>query len=71
MRCKPFPEETAVGRSRLLVHVAVAKITRVRLSSKRSGTREDPEQKINLRAGSMVETVVDRMIAILQNASQR
>jgi hypothetical protein len=33
------------------------------------GWREDPEQKINLPAGSTVDDAIDRMIAILQEAA--
>jgi hypothetical protein len=35
------------------------------------GWREDPDQKIDLPAGSTVDDVIDRMIAILQEAMRQ
>jgi hypothetical protein len=35
------------------------------------GWREDPEQKIDLPAGSTVDDAIDRLIEILQDASQK
>jgi hypothetical protein len=35
------------------------------------GWREDSEQKINLPAGSTVDYVIERMIAILQDAARK
>jgi hypothetical protein len=35
------------------------------------GWREDPEQKVDLPAGSTVDDAIDRMIAILQEAARQ
>src|ERR1700746_2607103 len=35
------------------------------------GWREDPEQKVVLPVGSTLDTVIERMIAILQEAAQK
>lgn len=35
------------------------------------GWREDPEQKVDLPVGSTLDTVIDRMIAILQDAARQ
>jgi hypothetical protein len=35
------------------------------------GWHEDPEQKVDLPPGTTVDDVIDRMIAILQEAAQK